>query len=501
MNLHKIEEINTNIKILKDEKKKDGSAGIGAGTKNFTVGEGNSSKIPAQTEVKDTGLKMQEEEPPVPMQEKRIIGGRANLHISPTRIAVMGVGGGGVNAVSSMTALSSQHVDLWVANTDLQTLYNCPVERQVVLGSKSNNGLGVGGDPSRGAEAAREVQDELTTLFSEYDMIFLATGLGGGTGTGAIPVMAKIARDLGILVVSVVTMPFHYEGEHRLRNAENGLDELEEYTDALIVVPNNSLVSTSEARGDILVEDSFSSSNRILSNTVFSITDILTMPGRINIDFADIKACLKNSGLISVGSGESSIEESHGGNAHRATDMALKNNLLSEENAEVLSYADNIIINVVGGKTFTMQEYAAIPDIISSHTNIKHTNLKQGYRYEETWEHRVHVTIIASSNLKKKGGLTTEAAESKMLSQNSHNSVSGRGLVAARGQSGEKSFRSYKENEIEEKGYISTDHFTSMLNKTDKEIGDIFNDEIKNNNSALSRYSDFLRKKSNHSYS
>ncbi len=334
--------------------------------------------------------------------KKRVIGGIESA-FSPTKIAVIGVGGGGVNAVSSMVDLELDGIDLWAANTDAQTLSDCPVSNVILLGSKSCNGLGVGGDPQRGAEAVYEMQEDISGVLKNYDMIFLATGLGGGTGSGAIPVLAKIARDSGVLVVSIVTMPFLYEGQKRQSNAENSLEELEEFTDALIIVPNNSLITTSASRSDVFVEDSFHTANKILSDTVSSITNILTTRGRVNIDFADIKSCIQNSGLISVGIGESNIEESHGGNAHRATEIALTNKLLSEENAQVLSYADNIIVNVVLGKSCPMHDYAAITDMIISRTSVKPSNIKTGHRFESTWDHKVQVTIIAASSLKSHG--------------------------------------------------------------------------------------------------
>ena len=331
--------------------------------------------------------------------KKRVIGGVDNA-FSPTKIAVIGVGGGGVNAVSSMVDMGLEGIDLWAANTDAQTLSDCPVNNVILLGSKSCNGLGVGGDPQRGSDAVYEMEADIREVLKDYDMIFLATGLGGGTGSGAIPILAKIARDSGVLVVSIVTMPFLYEGQKRQYNAESSLEELEEYTDALIIIPNNSLITTSASRSDVFVEDSFHTANKILSDTVNSITNILTTKGRVNIDFADIKSCIQNSGLISVGIGESNIEESHGGNAHRATEMALTNKLLSEENAQVLSYADNIIVNVVLGKSCPMHDYAAITDMIISRTSAKPNNIKTGHRFEPSWDHKVQVTIIAASSLK-----------------------------------------------------------------------------------------------------
>lgn len=430
--------------------------------------------------------------PESPLQKKRIIGGD-DMEISPTRIAVMGVGGGGVNAVSSIVDTNYEHIDLWAANTDIQTLRTCSVENVIQLGAKTCKGLGVGGYPEKGAEAAREIEDKLREVIVEYDMIFLATGLGGGTGSGAIPIIAEIAKESGVLVVSVVTMPFHFEGIQRESNAEYGLKELERNTDALIIIPNNKMLSSQPTHTNINVEDSFLEINKILSDTVLSITDILTKPGKINIDFADIKACLKSSGLVTVGFGESNIEESQGGNAHRAAEMALTNTFLSEENAEVLSHANNVIINVVGGTSFPIQDYTAIADIVTSRANIKPKFLKKGYRFEPSWDHKVQVTVIASSDQFQNIHATKNSASFDSMEDTALYARKQEQIQSKKEHTQEDfSRKSIPMNEVqheERRDYVSSDMFSEMLRKGDDNLDEFFEEELakSNNKTAIQR--------------
>ncbi len=329
--------------------------------------------------------------------KKNIIGGD-DISINPTRIAVFGVGGGGVNAINHMARAKINGVDLYAANTDVQTLITSVVENVIPLGKKKFKGLGVGGDPLKGAEAAKEMIKDVEKVIAEYEMVFFASGFGGGTGTGATPVLAEIAKDLGILTVGVITMPFTHEGELRSHNAIQGLEDIESILDSLIVIPNDNILRGDVISPDAKIEESFSFVNKILSDSVSAITDIITIPGTINIDFADIDVCLRSAGRVSIGVGLSDAKDNNGGSAHRATDIALKNKVIDKENTQTLQNAKHIIVNAVAGTAVSTQELMAIPQIIMDRAKGNKPVLKYGYRIRKDWDNQVKVTIIASSD-------------------------------------------------------------------------------------------------------
>lgn len=330
-------------------------------------------------------------------ERKKNIIGADTISLNPTRIAVFGVGGGGVNAVNHMIQSGMSRVTLFAANTDVQTLQTSLAENVIPLGQRTCRGLGVGGDPIRGAEAAREMTQVFEQVIREYDMVFFATGLGGGTGTGATPVIAEIARDCGVLTAAVVTMPFSHEGQQRMKNATQGLEDIEEIVDALVVIPNDNILSADVISPDLSIDESFTMINQILSNAVSAITDIITIPGTINIDFADIEMCLRQAGRVSIGIGSSDVQGDAGGSAHRATELALKNKIIDRENSATLQTAEKIIINVAAGRSVPVPELLAVPNIVVDRVKGAAPTLKFGYRIEPSWEHKVEVTIVASS--------------------------------------------------------------------------------------------------------
>lgn len=330
------------------------------------------------------------------MPKKKIIGS-GQISTNPTRICVMGVGGGGVNAINMMVEEQIRGVDIVAANTDAQTLNSSMAPSAMPLGHNLGGGLGVGGDPIKGAEAARSIRKDICEWVKNYDMLFLATGMGGGTGTGATPVIAEFAKEAGVLTLAVVTLPFAHEGNQRIDVAEYGLEELRSVVDSLIVIPNENILQYDFSSHDTRVLDGFKVVDSVLSNVVKSITDIITIPGRINIDFADIKSCLMGAGRIAVGFGTANSEDHKSGNAHRAVEEALKNTVISQENMDVLKHANCIIANTVTGPEISMNDYHEMSDLIKSRSeDVDNSSFKHGYRVVDDWGRRVQVTLIAS---------------------------------------------------------------------------------------------------------
>ena len=228
-----------------------------------------------------------------------------NVILKPV-IVVFGVGGAGGNAVNNMIASSLQGASFVVANTDAQALEHSKADNKVQLGVHTTRGLGAGASPEVGKAAAEESDEEIRGYLEGCNMVFITAGMGGGTGTGAAPVVAKIAQEMGILTVGVVTKPFHFEGGHRMRTAEGGLKELQKYVDTLIVIPNQNLFRI--ANESTTFADAFKMADDVLHNGVRSVTDLMIMPGLINLDYADIKAVMSEMGKAMMGAGEASGE-------------------------------------------------------------------------------------------------------------------------------------------------------------------------------------------------
>ncbi|MBE6109407.1 MAG: cell division protein FtsZ [Erysipelotrichaceae bacterium] len=266
------------------------------------------------------------------------------------KIKVFGVGGAGSNAVNRMVQEGVQGVEFYVANTDLQALDISPVANKIQLGRE---GLGAGGNPDNGRKAAVESEDEIRKSMEGADMIFLTAGLGGGTGTGASPLFAKIAKELGCLTVGIVTKPFSFEGKRRMVQAEQGLEQLKEYVDSLIIISNNKVL---EVIGHIPFEDAFKEADNILRQGVQTITDLIAVPAMINLDFADIKSVMEGQGSALFGIGMADGEDK----AREAAERAIQSPLLEAQ----IRGAKSAIINVTGGASMSAYDASEAVDYI-----------------------------------------------------------------------------------------------------------------------------------------
>ena len=269
-------------------------------------------------------------------------------------IKVIGAGGGGGNAVNRMIKAGLTGVDFWAMNTDAQVLKMSLADNKIQLGGKLTEGLGAGGDPSVGEKAAEETRDQIVQALDGADMVFVTAGMGGGTGTGAAPVVAKIAKELGALTIGVVTKPFSFEGKRRMNQAMQGLEKLKETVDALIVIPNDKLLEVVERR--TTMKEAFQVVDEVLLRGVQGISDIITVPGLINVDFADVKAVMQSSGSALMGIGRGTGE----GRAMEAAKLAINSPLLETS----INGASGIIMNVTGGSDMTLHEVTEAAQVI-----------------------------------------------------------------------------------------------------------------------------------------
>ena len=275
-------------------------------------------------------------------------------NVNPANIKVVGVGGGGGNAVNRMIRAGLSGVEFWLLNTDLQALTQGQTPNRIQLGSASTQGLGAGNDPSVGEKAAEEAHQEITQALDGADMVFITAGMGGGTGTGAAPIVAKIAKELGILTVAVVTKPFSMEGPKRQKQANAGLDKLKEFVDSVIVIPNDKLLQFVDRQCGLL--ESFGIVDDVLLKGVQGLTDIITVPGVINVDFADVKTVMSESGSAIMGIGKAQGE----GRAVKAAQMAINSQLLECD----INGASGVIVNITGGPDVSLLEINDAASII-----------------------------------------------------------------------------------------------------------------------------------------
>lgn len=266
------------------------------------------------------------------------------------KIKVFGIGGAGSNAVNRMVQEGVQGVEFYVANTDLQALDVSPVANKIRLGK---DGLGAGGVPDNGRKAAVESEDEIREAIKGADMVFLTAGLGGGTGTGAAPLFAKIAKELECLTVGIVTKPFTFEGKRRLNNANQGLEQLKEYVDSLIVISNNKVL---EVIGHIPFNEAFKEADNILRQGVQTITDLIAVPALINLDFADVKSIMEGQGTALIGIGMADGDNK----AQEAAQRAIQSPLLEAQ----ITGAKSAIVNVTGGASITVYDAAEAVDYV-----------------------------------------------------------------------------------------------------------------------------------------
>lgn len=309
-------------------------------------------------------------------------------------IKVVGVGGGGSNAVNRMIASGMSNVEFWVMNTDAQVIDMARTEKRLQLGNKLTRGLGAGGNPAIGQKAAEESRDDIMAALEGADMVFITSGMGGGTGTGAAAVVAGIARDLGALTVGVVTRPFTFEGRRRQQQAVQGLESLKENVDTLIVIPNDKLLEVVERRTSM--QEAFRIADEVLLRGVQGISDIITVPGLINVDFADVKAVMSSAGSAIMGVGTGSGE----GRALEAARMAVNSPLLETS----IEGASGVIFNVTGGPDMTLHEVNEAAEVIYQVVD-KDANIMFGSVIDERIQGEIQITVIATGFELKSHGM------------------------------------------------------------------------------------------------
>ena len=301
-------------------------------------------------------------------------------------IKVIGVGGGGGNAVQHMVAADIEGVDFICANTDAQALKNTAARTALQLGSNITKGLGAGANPQVGRDAALEDRDRIQEVLEGADMVFITAGMGGGTGTGAAPVVAQIARDMGILTVAVVTKPFPFEGGKRMRVAQEGISELGKSVDSLITIPNEKLLSVLGKNLSLL--DAFKSANDVLLGAVRGIAELITRPGLINVDFADVRTVMSEMGMAVMGSGAASGE----GRAREAAERAIACPLLEDVN---LAGANGILVNVTAGLDLSIGEFDEVGQAVREFANDDAT-VVVGTVIDPELENELRVTVVAT---------------------------------------------------------------------------------------------------------
>jgi len=306
--------------------------------------------------------------------------------ITGARIKVVGVGGGGGNAVNRMIEAGIEGIEFLVANTDLQALKRSRAPHKIQLGGKLTKGLGAGANPDIGRNAALEDTEKIIEALEGADMVFVTTGLGGGTGTGAAPIIASLATELNALTVAVVTKPFHFEGKRRMTQSEQGLRELRECVDTVITIPNERLLHTADPK--MSLQDAFKMADDVLRQAVQGISDLITVPGLINLDFADVKAIMAGMGLALMGAGRASGEN----RAVVATQQAISSPLLEEATIEG---AKGVLINITGGLDLTLYEVNEASSIIREAAD-DDANIIFGAVIDETMRDEMKITVIAT---------------------------------------------------------------------------------------------------------
>jgi len=302
------------------------------------------------------------------------------------RITVFGVGGAGGNAVNNMIRCGLAGVDFVVANTDAQALLLSQAERRIQMGIQVTEGLGAGSQPEVGRSAAEEVMDEIRDQLAHVHMAFITAGMGGGTGTGAAPVIAKVAREMGILTVGVVTKPFHFEGQRRMRVAEAGIAELQKAVDTLIVIPNQNLFRIANEKTTFA--EAFAMADQVLLSGVASVTDLIVKPGLINLDFADVRAVMRDMGKAMMGTGEASGES----RAIMAAEAAIANPLLDETS---MKGARGLLISITGGPDMKIYEVDEAANRIREEVDVD-ANVIFGATQDESLDGIIRVSVVAT---------------------------------------------------------------------------------------------------------
>ncbi|XP_039142371.1 cell division protein FtsZ homolog 1, chloroplastic [Dioscorea cayenensis subsp. rotundata] len=328
--------------------------------------------------------------------ERRVVFRRARSHsvrcsldsftpMDSARIKVVGVGGGGNNAVNRMIGSGLQGVDFYAINTDAQALLNSQAKHPLQIGELLTRGLGTGGNPQLGEQAAEESKEAIATALKDSDLVFITAGMGGGTGSGAAPVVAQISKEAGYLTVGVVTFPFSFEGRKRSLQALDAIEKLEKSVDTLIIIPNDRLLDIVDEQTPL--QDAFLLADDVLRQGVQGISDIITIPGLVNVDFADVKAVMKNSGTAMLGVGVSSSKN----RAQEAAEQATLAPLIGSS----IESATGVVYNITGGKDITLQEVNRVSQVVTSLADPS-ANIIFGAVVDDRYNGEIHVTIIAT---------------------------------------------------------------------------------------------------------
>lgn len=324
------------------------------------------------------------------MEEQLTLDARAktteSLHELKPKITVVGIGGAGGNAVNNMIRYQLEGVEFIAANTDAQALAHSLAPNRLQLGLEITQGLGAGSKPDVGKAAAEETSTDVMTAIKGSHMVFITAGMGGGTGTGAAPVIAKAAREAGILTVGVVTKPFHFEGSHRMKSAERGISELQQYVDTLIVIPNQNLFRVANERTTFA--DAFKMADDVLYSGVRGVTDLMIMPGLINLDFADIRSVMGEMGKAMMGTGEAEGEN----RAVEAAEAAISNPLLDDVS---MRGARGVLINITGGYDMTLFEVDEAANRVRQEVDPE-ANIIFGSTFDEKMEGVIRVSVVAT---------------------------------------------------------------------------------------------------------
>lgn len=391
-----------------------------------------------------------------------------NDNIAYNQIKVVGVGGGGGNAVNSMVEAGVFGVEFLTINTDRQILENSKATHKIQIGEKVTGCMGAGGDPAVGKKAAEESRDVIADALRSTDMVFITAGMGGGTGTGAAPVVAEVARELGALTVGIVTKPFKFEGRRRMRQAEEGIKELQKHVDSLIVIPNERL----KLLGDksLSMKDAFGKANEVLWQGVKSISDTIKVPGYINLDFSDIKSVMKDAGRAHMGIGRGRGADC----ANEATKQAITSPLLET----AIDGASGVIINVTCSSDMSLDMIEQAGELVTAATN-EDANIIFGSVFDEEMGDEMLITVIAT-------GFSEEDKKEEKASQPQNNTSSAKSSFISQSTKPKNEGRSI---------------FTSFENDSQpSEFGKTFMEAYENMNSAASQTSEADSNSSNTSF-
>lgn len=310
---------------------------------------------------------------------------KSSRELNKANIKVLGIGGAGSNAVNRMIAAGLNGIEFWTCNTDSQALELSSAKNRIQIGTKLTRGLGAGGNPTIGEKAAEESREEIAAALAGADMVFIAAGMGGGTGTGAAPIVAEVAKEMGALTVGVVTKPFLFEGKRRATQAESGIEQIKQRVDTLITIPNQRLLEVVDHRASI--QDAFVEADKVLMQGVQAISDIITVPGLINVDFADVKAVMHSAGSALMGVGKATGE----GRAVEAARNAINSPLLET----TIDGACGVIFTVTGGPDLTLHEVQEAANVVYSSVSDE-ANIIFGAIIDERLHGEVLITVIAT---------------------------------------------------------------------------------------------------------